>query len=162
MCSITEIPILRSSTPGGDVNHQPSDSVDWQPAPQEFFTGSVWFGALHAPTDEMDINVLGVRFAPGARSDWHSHPGGQVLYVVEGTARVQTEGGDVIEAGPGDAVHAPAGELHWHGATPDGPMVHLSITHLGATEWEPRKVTDEEYGNAARSLGGAEGSSMAP
>ncbi|MEK7252134.1 MAG: cupin domain-containing protein, partial [Actinomycetota bacterium] len=78
-------------------------------------------------------------------SDWHSHPAGQVLYVVSGTARVQAEGEQTVVAGPGDAVHAAAGVVHWHGAAPEAPMVHLSITHGGATEWLPRKVTDEEY-----------------
>ncbi|NIR38303.1 MAG: cupin domain-containing protein, partial [Actinobacteria bacterium] len=85
------------------------------------------------------------RFEAGARTDWHTHPGGQVLYVLEGTARVQTIDGEMVELGPGDALHAPAGEEHWHGAGPDGPMRHLSITHGGFTEWVGRKVTDAEY-----------------
>lgn len=128
------------------MHHQSAETTEWGEAPADHFTGRVWFGALHEPADAADLNVLGVSFEPGARTDWHSHPAGQVIYVVAGTARVQTEGGEVVEAGPGDAVHAPAGELHWHGATPGSPMVHLSITHGGATEWSPRKVTDEEYG----------------
>lgn len=128
------------------MHHESTDGVAWQVAPAENFTGNVWFGPLHAPSDAADLNVLGVRFEAGARTDWHSHPAGQVLYIVEGTARVQTEAGETVDAGPGDAVHAPAGELHWHGASPDAPMVHLSITHGGATEWAPRKVTDDEYG----------------
>jgi quercetin dioxygenase-like cupin family protein len=128
------------------MHHEMADHVDWEPAPSEHFTGQAWFGAMHQPTDPDDLNVLGVRFEPGARSDWHSHPAGQVLFVLEGTARVQTEDGEVAEAGPGDAVYAPPGEMHWHGATSDAAMIHLSITYGGATEWEPRKVTDEEYG----------------
>lgn len=127
------------------MKHMPAEGVSWFEAGDEHFTGDVWHGKHYPPADPADLNVLGVAFAPGARTDWHSHPAGQVLYVVSGTARVQTEGGEVVEAGPGDAVHAPAGELHWHGATPDSPMTHLSITHGGATEWEARKVTDEEY-----------------
>jgi len=125
--------------------HRKARDVEWKPAGSEHFTGEVSFGSLHAPTDAADLNVLGVRFAPGARSDWHSHPGGQVLYVVEGTARVQAEGETVVVAGPGDAIHAAAGVVHWHGAGPDAPMIHLSITHA-ATEWLPRKVSDAEFG----------------
>ena len=128
------------------MHHQSAESVAWGPAPPEHFTGKAWFGALHRPADDEDLNVLAVGFEPGARTDWHSHPAGQVIYVVTGTARIQTEAGEVVEAGPGDAVHAPAGELHWHGAAPGSPMVHLSITHGGPTRWEDRKVTDEEYG----------------
>jgi quercetin dioxygenase-like cupin family protein len=44
-------------------------------------------------------------------------------------------------------VHAPPGERHWHGATPDAPMMHLSITTAGDTQWDD-KVDDEEYGTA--------------
>ena len=125
--------------------HQPAESVAWVPAPPGNFTGRAWFGPLHTPADDQDLNVLAVGFEPGARTDWHSHPAGQVIHVVTGTARIQTEAGEVVEAGPGDAVHAPAGELHWHGAAPDSPMVHLSITHGGPTAWQDRKGTDEEY-----------------
>lgn len=135
------------------MDSQLARDLDWAPAPEENFTGRVWFGHHHAPVEDADLNVLGVLFEPGARTDWHSHPGGQVIYVLEGRALVQTEAGERVVAGPGDAVHAPAGELHWHGADRDAPMVHLSITHGGATEWAPRKVTDDEYGGWA-STGG--------
>ncbi len=129
------------------MTHRKAADVPWTPAGTEHFTGEVRFGPLHAPHKPADLNVLAVGFAAGARSDWHSHPAGQVLYIVSGTARVQAEGEPTVVAGPGDAVHAAAGVVHWHGAAPNGPMVHLSITHGGATEWLPRKVTDEEYGS---------------
>ena len=127
------------------MGHQPAESVKWQPAGSEHFTGDVWFGPMHTSAEPDAVNVLGVSFAPGARSDWHTHPDGQVLYVVSGIARVQTEGGSPLTAGPGDTVHAEPGAVHWHGASPGSPMVHLSITAGGPTEWLPRKVTDEEY-----------------
>jgi quercetin dioxygenase-like cupin family protein len=88
--------------------------------------------------------MIAVQFAPGARSDWHSHPAGQVLYVVSGAGLVQTSDGSTVEISPGDVVHAPPGEKHWHGARPDSPMMHLSLTTGGATAWEG-KVSDEEY-----------------
>lgn len=125
--------------------HQPAESVNWHPAGSDHFTGDVWFGSMHSAADADGVSVLGVSFAPGARSDWHSHPGGQVLYVVAGVARVHAEGGATVTAGPGDTVHAEPGEVHWHGAAPDSPMVHLSITAGGATDWLPRKVSDAEY-----------------
>lgn len=127
------------------MTHQKADEIRWKPAGTEHFTGDVWFGPLHEPATPDDLNVLGVSFSAGARSDWHTHPAGQVLYVVSGTARVQNEGEETVVAGAGDAVHTEAGVTHWHGASEDGPMVHLSITHGGATAWLPRKVTDEEY-----------------
>ncbi len=119
--------------------------VVWEDAPEEWFTGAVRFGALHPPQDPDDLNVLGVHFSAGARTAWHSHPGGQVIYVSEGAGLVVTEDGARATITAGDVVHAPPGEVHWHGAAPNTHMVHLSLTWRGATEWVGRKVTDEEY-----------------
>jgi quercetin dioxygenase-like cupin family protein len=50
----------------------------------------------------------------------------------------------------GDVVSTPADEEHWHGATPDDFMAHLSITEgVGnrekpETDWRAH-VTDAEY-----------------
>jgi len=129
------------------MEHRPAETTHWQPAGSEHFTGRVWFGPIQPSVDPAGLNVLGVAFEPGARSDWHTHPAGQVLYIVSGSARVQSEGGETVVAGPGDAVVAAPGEIHWHGAGPNSPMVHLSITDGGPTEWLPRKVTDAEYGD---------------
>ena len=126
------------------MEHTPTESLRWESAPEEHFTGRVWFGPLsHA--EDRPLNALGVLFEPGARTDWHSHPEGQVLYVASGAGLVQTIDGETVEVGAGDVVHAPPGEEHWHGATSDSYMMHLSLTTGGATEWSPRKVTDEEY-----------------
>jgi quercetin dioxygenase-like cupin family protein len=125
------------------MQHTSAGDVHWVRAASENFTGDVWFGPLSQV--EGELNALAVQFAPGARTDWHWHPGGQVLYVVSGSGLVQNAGGDTVEIAPGDVVYAPPGEVHWHGAGPDSPMLHLSLTTGGATEWAPRKVTDEEY-----------------
>ncbi|MFP5333097.1 MAG: cupin domain-containing protein [Acidimicrobiia bacterium] len=116
--------------------------IPWSPAPSEHFTGEVLFGPIGS---EGTVNMLGVHFAPGARTDWHTHPDGQLLYVTAGVGRVGTEDGTVVELGAGDSVYSPPGEIHWHGAGPHSPMTHLSITTGGDTQWLPRKVTEEEY-----------------
>ena len=126
------------------MQHRSAEEQEWESAPPENFTGRVWFGPLSQGDDRV-LNALGVSFEPGARTDWHTHPEGQVLYVVSGAGRVGTSHGEVVTIGPGDAVYSPPGEVHWHGAGPDSPMTHLSLTTGGATEWHPRKVTDEEY-----------------
>lgn len=128
------------------MDHVPAESLDWEPAPADHFTGRVWFGPMYPPAHAEDLNVLGVTFEPGARTDWHTHPAGQVLSVVSGSGLVGTADGEIVRVGPGDTVYAPAGELHWHGAAPDSPMMHLSITYGGATQWAPEKVTDDQYG----------------
>ncbi|RPJ07783.1 MAG: cupin domain-containing protein [Deltaproteobacteria bacterium] len=65
-------------------------------------------------------------FSPGAKTLWHTHPTEQVLYVVEGKGIVATEDDEVI-ATPGTILYIPAGENHWHGATPDTSFAHISI-----------------------------------
>lgn len=87
--------------------------------------------------------VLQVRFTPGARTAWHSHDVGQTLYVTEGCGRVQVRGQEIIEVGPGDAVFSPGGEEHWHGATEDHFMSHVSITE-GFTTWGTHVVDGED------------------
>ncbi len=121
-----------------------SSSISWEPAPEEFFTGKAWFGAMAEPEGTTEIVVLGVGFEPGARTNWHSHPGGQVLYCVSGYGLVANEAGHREELTAGDSVQIPPNELHWHGAARDSPMVHLSIT-TDATAWTGDPVTDDQY-----------------
>lgn len=127
------------------MEHVTAESLRWEEAPSEYFTGRVWFGPL-SQAEDRPLNALGVMFEPGARTDWHTHPEGQVLYVVSGAGRVQTADGETVEIGPGDVVYSPPGEEHWHGAAPHSHMMHLSLTTGGATEWLPEKVTEEDYG----------------
>lgn len=119
-------------------------SIEWAPAPRRHFTGEVEFGPVRSPESDGGLNVLAVRFQPGARTDWHHHPGGQVLHVVEGTCRVGDRD-EVVELRAGDSHWTPAGVSHWHGAAPGEAMVHLSITSHGATQWSQDKVSETDY-----------------
>jgi quercetin dioxygenase-like cupin family protein len=74
-----------------------------------------------------------VTFRDGARTRWHSHAGGQLLYVLEGTGRVATHD-DEAAVGPGDVVVAAPGEEHWHGADDGGDMTHVALS-FGETTW---------------------------
>jgi quercetin dioxygenase-like cupin family protein len=117
--------------------------------PPEWFTGDVWLDQVVSPQDEGQRMSAGlVRFAPGARTAWHSHPLGQTLRIVEGTALVQARGADVIEVHAGQTVYTPPGEEHWHGAAPDSFMTHLALWETPASEesahWGAH-VTDAEY-----------------
>ena len=89
-----------------------------------------------------------MRFSPGARTAWHAHAVGQTLYVVDGIGRVQSRGEAVAAIHPGDAVHTPPGEWHWHGAAPDRFMTHLAMWEAPSegpeSEWGAL-VTDDEY-----------------
>jgi quercetin dioxygenase-like cupin family protein len=130
------------------MEHTPSRNIKWSRQPEVNFNGKAWMAVLSRADDRV-LNAITVLFEPGARTHWHSHPEGQVLYVTSGTGRAGTQGGAIVTISPGDVVYASPGELHWHGAAPDSPMSHLSLTTGGATVWEPRPVTDEEYGPGA-------------
>jgi quercetin dioxygenase-like cupin family protein len=105
------------------------------------FTGEVWADPILAPTEGVTINH--VFFAPGARTHWHTHAGGQILMVTYGQGKIRTQEGDEHHIRPGDTVWIEPGEHHWHGGGESTCMAHVAIS-LGGPEWlEP--VTDEEY-----------------
>lgn len=58
------------------------------------------------------------------------------------------QGEEQQRLGVGDTVWVPPGEMHWHGASADGFLLHLAVS-LGTTEWHG-PVGDDEYGAAGR------------
>jgi quercetin dioxygenase-like cupin family protein len=50
-----------------------------------------------------DWNVIAVELAPGDMNRWHSQPGGEFLYVLEGAGRLEVEGKQAITLHPGSA-----------------------------------------------------------
>ncbi len=118
--------------------------------PSEWFTGDVYVDIIAWGEEPSRVRVNAVHFTPGARTAWHSHVLGQTLYVTEGVGLVQSRGEAIVEIHPGDVVRAQADEEHWHGATPDHLMTHLSVTEgVGdsekpETDWGAH-VTDAEY-----------------
>lgn len=112
--------------------------------PAEWFIGDVWIDLVNQSEPPSRLNVGAVHFTPGARTAWHRHEGGQTLYVTEGRGLVQSRGDEIVEIRSGDVVYAPDGEEHWHGATSEHFMTHISITE-GPPHWGDQ-VTDAEYG----------------
>ncbi len=97
--------------------------------------------------DSTNRNSVGnVTFAPGARTNWHSHPNGQIILALEGTGYYQEKGSKKRILRKGDVVKCPANLPHWHGAGPESEFVQLAITSRvsGPTEWL-EAVTDEQY-----------------
>lgn len=115
--------------------------------PAAMFTGDVYFDVIARGEGESRMRVNTVRFAPSARTAWHSHSLGQTLYVTDGVGIVATRD-QVIIMRPGDTVHTPPGEEHWHGALPTRFMAHLALWEDDDATWGAH-VTDEEYAAAA-------------
>lgn len=99
------------------------------------FTGAVELEMLHESEGDGDPDLAHVHFRDGAVTYWHSHPGGQRLFISSGVARVGTEADGSVELHPGDVVVCPVDERHWHGAAPGHDASMLAIT-WGTTRWE--------------------------
>jgi quercetin dioxygenase-like cupin family protein len=118
--------------------------------PAENFTGNAWNTPL-VPNDSIYNTVVGnVYFEPGARSNWHTHPSGQILIITYGIGYHQIKGQPRQTIKKGDVVKCPPNVEHWHGASPDTGMQQLYIlpkTEKGIVTWL-QKVTDEEYNSS--------------
>ncbi|CAN5319920.1 cupin domain-containing protein [soil metagenome] len=105
------------------------------------FTGRAVGDAVLPTTDGVTINT--VTFEPGARTFWHEHSEGQILFVVTGYGLICTAGETPQPLRAGDTVWIPAGERHWHGAGPGTFMTHTAVS-LGPTMWSD-EVSQEDY-----------------
>jgi quercetin dioxygenase-like cupin family protein/alkylhydroperoxidase/carboxymuconolactone decarboxylase family protein YurZ len=111
------------------------------------FTGPVWVEMVVTEAETFDTRAGNVTFEPGSRTDWHAHPGGQILFVTGGAGYHQERGEPVELVRKGDVVKVAPGVEHWHGATPDTEMTHMAVATQdseGETNWLG-PVTDDEY-----------------
>lgn len=117
--------------------------------PSEYFTGNAYNYGLVDMDSTYTTLVGNVYFEPGARSNWHTHPAGQILIITGGIGYHQIEGQPIEVIKKGDVVKCPPNTKHWHGASPNAGLQQMYIvpnTEKGVVEWmEP--VTDEEYHN---------------
>lgn len=118
-------------------------------APQDNFTGIVSVNRFVLDSDSLDCLISNVTFEPKARTKWHTHPGGQVLLVTNGSGYYQEKGKLKQLIHKGDVIKCPAGVVHWHGAGPESALTHIAVaTNIkkGIVIWM-QPVTDEEYGS---------------
>ena len=124
------------------------NTLDTSPGPADWFTGTVYIDTIAAAPP---LGAAAVRFMPGARTAWHTHPNGQTIFVTEGVGFCQREGGPIEVIRPGDRVFFEPGENHWHGAASTRLMTHIAM-QLADDSGSPvswgRHVSDEEYAQA--------------
>ncbi|SDZ70339.1 Cupin domain protein [Variovorax sp. YR266] len=99
-------------------------------APETRFTGRVRVDTLFNASAPARVKAASVTFEPGARTNWHRHPLGQMLIVTAGCGCVQRDGGPVEEIRPGDVVWIEPHEKHWHGAAEKTSMTHISVSEV--------------------------------
>ncbi|MCF2489072.1 cupin domain-containing protein [Dyadobacter sp. CY347] len=118
-----------------------------QQGPAENFTGKSFSTRLLDSDSTYNTLVGNVLFEPGARSNWHKHPGGQILIITAGVGYHQQKGKPIEIMRKGDVVKCPPNVEHWHGASPDSSLHQMYIipnTQKGIVEWL-QPVTDKEY-----------------
>ncbi|RYD75652.1 cupin domain-containing protein [Pedobacter sp. Leaf250] len=117
------------------------------PAPSAYFTGNAFLKILVAADETTNCNISEVAFEKGCRNNWHTHPSNQILIVKEGVCLYQEEGKPIQHFKVGEAINILPGIKHWHGASPEEPMIHFAIntnTEKGMVNWQ-EPVTDEQY-----------------
>ena len=95
----------------------------------------------------MNTVIGNVTFETGARNNWHTHPGGQILIATDGIGCYQEKGKLIQTLHKGDVVKIAPGIVHWHGASANGAFTHIAVNpniQSGIVDWLQR-VTDEEY-----------------
>ena len=116
----------------------------------EGYTGTVYKNILVEHESVFNCpEVDNFTFEPGARTAWHSHAGGQLILVTDGTGYYQEQNGDLRALSAGDVIQTQPGVLSWHGATNE-EFAYIAVNGDPGNDtitWD-RAVTDEEY-NAA-------------
>lgn len=113
----------------------------------KYFTGDVSVNMMLGNDENNEYSIANVVFDPSARTNWHTHPKGQVLLVLAGNGYYKEEGKPVRKLSKGDVVNIPPHVNHWHGAQANSEFVHIAITNYkdGKNVSWGDPVTDEEY-----------------
>ena len=76
-------------------------------------------GVKRTDLQRHDLSLLGreviqvrVDFAPGAVAPKHSHPGEEIVYVIEGSLEYEVEGKQPVTLHAGEVLFIPAGTIH--------------------------------------------------
>lgn len=117
--------------------------INIRQAPQEPVVGSLSSLFTHPVTMQYIIGaelsksfiITQVNFGRGVRNKFHNHSNEQILIVTKGKGIVATDK-EEITVRPGDVIHIPAGEKHWHGAAKGATFSHLYV-------WSPDTKTTQ-------------------
>lgn len=146
--SQTEAPVTESTTTE-TTTEQTVEAIfpQGQKGSDQFFTGNAYNYGLVPNDTDLTTLVGNVYFEAGARSNWHTHPGGQILIITDGVGYHQIEGQPKEVIKKGDVVTCPPNVRHWHGASTELGMQQLYIvpnTEKGIVNWQ-EAVDDATY-----------------
>lgn len=84
-------------------------------------------------------------FHPGARTNWHRHPAGQTVLVIDGQGRLQRDGDRIEPLQAGDVVWVEPGQRRWFGAAPDASVALIALAGADADVVWMEHVGEREY-----------------
>ena len=102
------------------------------------------FTGTSTSMEPTNLSVGRRQFDAGARSAWHHHDHGQLLFVEEGRMRFQKRGESLQEMSPGESVYTAPNVEHWHGAAPGEEFIQVHVGFGSGITWL-EKVADEQY-----------------
>lgn len=114
-------------------------------SPDGIASAPFWAEILFDSAEDGDNTVMRAHVDPGIVTRWHTHPRGQLLYVLSGVGLAQRDGGPVAEVRAGDCIWFAPGERHWHGAHGNSAFAYISIQAVrdGAMVHWLEPVTEE-------------------
>lgn len=113
------------------------DTAEMRKINADRYSGPALIETLKSATSPKDPDVLHCHYERGVVTNWHSHPGGQLLYVLSETGVIGTDGDGEVTLTKGELVNVPPVERHYHGSTLDSDSEFLVLT-WGVTKWEDK------------------------
>lgn len=110
---------------------------------QDRYNGPARVETLRSANSPKDPDVLHAHYGAGVVTNWHSHPGGQLIYVLSEEGVIGNEREGEVRLNRGELVSVPPVERHYHGSTMEQDSDFLVLT-WGVTNWDdmsPRPKT---------------------
>lgn len=98
-----------------------------QRSPEGIANASFWVEALVQDEADGGLTAMRCTLEPATMTRWHTHPHGQILYVLSGVGLAERDGAPVEELRAGDCISFAPDERHRHGAAPESTFAYISI-----------------------------------
>ncbi|CAN7400114.1 cupin domain-containing protein [Rhizobium rhizogenes] len=98
-----------------------------QRSPDGIASAPFWVEMLVESPEDGGLIAMRCTLEPGTMTHWHTHPHGQILYVLSGVGLAERDGEAAEELRAGDCITFAPDERHRHGATPDSTFAYISI-----------------------------------
>ncbi|ENN87352.1 hypothetical protein RHSP_26675 [Rhizobium freirei PRF 81] len=105
-------------------------------SPEGIATAPFLVESLVESNENGGLTAMRCALEPGVMTRWHTHPHGQILYVLSGVGLAERFGSPAEELRAGDCISFARNETHRHGA---GERLFL-YQHPGGAGWKRRHL----------------------